>query len=208
MIVSGGTHKTLPGPSSGLILTNDADLASLIDAELSPKFVRHSHPHHIAALAAALIEHRAFGAACSDRIRAFAQRLSASLETRGVEVIQDGGRRTETHQIFIHVPAETLDEVTARAAAAGLTLNAKRKPLFRGTGLRLGVQELARYQWSLEFLDRLADVIVGVVGRHRSTSELKREVLELAQANRFEPSLCLPAPETTDDVLASITGGR
>ncbi len=199
MVLSAGTHKTLPGPSSGLIVTDDAELAEAIDGQLSPKFLRHSHPHHIAAMGAAMIEHRAFGSAYSDRIRSFARELSRSLEAWGLDVIQDGARRTETHQVFLHIAEEALEEVAARARMAGLTINTKRKPLFRSTGLRLGVQELARYQWSLPLIDRLAEVIASVVDRSKPVGPLRAEVMRLAQHNRFDPTLCLPLPSTSGD---------
>ncbi len=195
MIVSGGTHKTLPGPSSGLLMTNNEEIARRLDAELSPKFVRHSHPHHIAALCASLIEHQAIGRAYSQRIREHATALAVALKREGLEVLQYGQRATETHQVFLHVPPERLDSAYESAAAVGITLNTKRKPLFRGTGLRLGVQEIARYRWSVSDIERLANLLTLLVAGDADIVELRSEVHALAQLNTFADGMHLPVTE-------------
>lgn len=189
MVISGGTHKTLPGPSCGLILTRNEEIAERLDSEVSPKFVRHSHPHHMAALCATLIEHREFGQLYSDRIRAHTTNLSRKLKAAGLQVLQDGDRVSETHQVFLNVPADDLDAIYQRATEAGITLNLKRRQLFGGTGLRLGVQEIARYRWAEPDLDRLAAVIASLVRGDTSVEALRSEVCELATLNEFAPEL-------------------
>jgi glycine hydroxymethyltransferase len=194
MVLSAGTHKTLPGPSSGLLLTRSQDIALKLDAELSPKFVRHSHPHHTAALAATLIEHAAIGIRYGDRIREHAATLTASLQEHGIVVIQHEDRVSETHQVFLHVPAEHLADAYGRAAASGVTLNAKRKPLFRGAGLRLGVQEIARYGWASDDVTRLGALISRIIRGEGTPDALRAEVREMAALNRFAPGMTLRRP--------------
>lgn len=194
MVLSAGTHKTLPGPSSGLLLTRHEEIARKLDSELSPKFVRHSHPHHTAALAATLIEHSAIGTRYGDRIRQHAATLTAALQDHGIEVLQHGDRISETHQVFLHVPLEQLEGAYGRAAAAGVTLNAKRKPLFRGAGLRVGVQEIARYQWAADDVTRLGALLARIVRGEGKPDALRGEVRELATLNHFEPEMILQRP--------------
>jgi glycine/serine hydroxymethyltransferase len=172
-------------------MTNNEEIAVRLDTELSPKFVRHSHPHHMAALCATLIEHQAIGCRYSERIREHATVLGTALEGEGLRVLQDGKRRTETHQVFLHVEASRLDIAYERAAAAGITLNPKRKPLFHETGLRLGVQEIARYQWSVSDLERLATVLALVVTGDTPVESLRSEVRALAQHNIFADDMHL-----------------
>jgi glycine/serine hydroxymethyltransferase len=195
LVLSAGTHKTLPGPSSGLLMTNNEEIAVRVDTELSPKFVRHSHPHHMAALCATLIEHHAIGRPYSERIQQHATVLGAALTDEGLHVLQDGARPTETHQVFLHVEASRLDAAYERAAAAGITLNPKRKPLFHETGLRLGVQEIARYQWSASDLKRLATVLALAVSGGTSVESLRAEVRALARHNVFADGMHLPVDE-------------
>jgi glycine/serine hydroxymethyltransferase len=192
LILSAGTHKTLPGPSSGLLMTQNEEIAARLDSELSPKFVRHSHPHHVASLCATLIEHQAIGRDYADRIRLHAQTLSAALVNEGLRVLQDEGRVSETHQVFLHVAPEQLDACYQRFAAAGITLNKKRKPLFQDTGLRLGVQEIARYQWSESDIMRLATLLAHVVLGDAAMQELRAEVCGLARQNVFADDMHLP----------------
>lgn len=193
VVISAGTHKTLPGPSSGLLLTQDAGIAKRLDTELSPKFVRHSHPHHIAAVCATLIEQQAIGARYSSRIIEWSGALAGYLEERGLRILQDGSRRSQTHQVFIYVSEERLDSAHQRAMGAGVTLNAKRKRLFHDTGLRIGVQEIARYRWSEAELERLAAILGDIVNGATSVDTLRHGVRELAQHNVFAEDMQLPA---------------
>ena len=189
VVVSGGTHTTLPGPSSGLLLTNNEELAWTLDTQVSPKFVRHSQPHHIAGLCATLIETREVGVRYSDMIRRHATTLSEALATTGLEVLQDGERITETHQVFIHVPGDEIDSAYQRALEVGVTLNLKRRPLLHGTGLRLGVQEIARYRWGDDDVAGLASVIAALVNGEVSQEALRERVCELAAMNEFSPEM-------------------
>lgn len=189
VVISAGTHKTLPGPSSGLLLTQDPDIARRLDTELSPKFVRHSHPHHMAALCATLIEQQAIGESYSARIVEWSGVLATRLEERGVRILQDGTRRSETHQVFVHVPEDRVDRALHRATAAGITLNAKRKPLFHDSGLRIGVQAIARYRWSEADLERLAWVLAEAVHGDTPVEALRQDVRQLAQCNVFADDL-------------------
>ena len=186
VVVSAGTHKTLPGPSCGLLMTQNEEIASRLDAELSPKFVRHSHPHHIAALCATLIEHLDTGGWYSDRIRAHAQTLTRTLSAEGLTVLQ-ADRASETHQVFVHVPADQIDSAYARATEAGVTLNMKRKPLFRETGVRLGVQEIARYRWEHGDVEQLAALLRELLIEDSPIAQLRPQVTELARLNKFLP---------------------
>jgi glycine hydroxymethyltransferase len=193
-VVTAGTHKTLPGPSSGLILTKNDEIADRVDAQLSPKFVRHSHPHHMAALCAALIEHAAVGPQYSDRIRVYTQILSRSLTEMGVAVIEDHGRSSETHQVFVHVPRAELQDRYARAAGAGITLNMKHRRLFQYSGIRLGVQEIARYRWTESDVAALAPLLAGLLCGDDEVAELRERVLEMARLNSFDPAMTISVP--------------
>lgn len=191
VVVSAGTHKTLPGPSCGLLITQNDEIASRLDAELSPKFVRHSHPHHTAALCATLIEHLETGSWYSNRIQAHVETLSTSLSAEGLTVLQADDRVSETHQVFVHVPAGKIDRAYARSHEAGVTLNMKRKPLFRETGVRLGVQEIARYQWQQEDVEKLATLLRELLVEDYPVAQLRPQVQELARHNRFLPEACV-----------------
>jgi glycine hydroxymethyltransferase len=189
MIILGGTHKTLPGPSSGLILTSNLEIARKIDGELSPKYLRHSQPHQMAALAACLIEHIAIGRAYGARIQAFSRRLSGEFRDLGLEVIERTGEASRTHQVFVAVPRDELEAIYQRFAHAGITLNMKPKRLFRGSGLRLGVQEIARYRWELDDLGGLAELIAAIIRNEGEEQGWRSCVLSMAERNAMRSDL-------------------
>jgi glycine hydroxymethyltransferase len=193
IVVSGGTHKTLPGPSCGLLLTQNEDIAQRIDAEVSPKFVRHSHPHHIAGLCATLLEHKAVGRRYGERIRQHVGTLSGALAKAGVPVIQDGDRVSETHQVWLHIPADEIHAAYQRSHEVGITLNEKYRRLFRDTGIRLGVQEIARYGWGEQDVEDLAGVLARLLKDEEPVDSLRSRVRAMAVLNAFAPEMTMAA---------------
>jgi glycine hydroxymethyltransferase len=188
-IILGGTHKTLPGPSSGLIFTANSEIAKQIDGTLNPKFLRHSQPHQIASLAACLIEHMQIGRAYSRRIQRFTRVLSRHLIDGKLEVLGREDVPSQTHQIFLKVNADSLDDIYKKFCNLGITLNIKRKRLFSGAGLRLGVQEIARYKWEEPDLSDLAEVLNDTLS-DKCDLELTRErVKKMALKNEFRADL-------------------
>lgn len=49
-IMAGSTHKTLPGPTNGLILTNSSDIINKIDLKINPDYLRNVQLHQIMSL--------------------------------------------------------------------------------------------------------------------------------------------------------------
>ena len=54
-VLMGATHKTLPGPTSGLIMTNNQKLMNLIDTKINPDYLRNVQFHQILSLILVLI---------------------------------------------------------------------------------------------------------------------------------------------------------
>ena len=52
-----------------------------------------------------------------------------------------------------------MDLIFKNALKFGVTLNKKQKPLFSGYGIRLGVQEIARYNWDRNDLEMLSNIL-------------------------------------------------
>ena len=52
-----------------------------------------------------------------------------------------------------------MDLIYENAYKCGVTLNKKHKDLFLGYGIRLGTQEIARYDWNDEALDKIAYIV-------------------------------------------------
>lgn len=160
IVMFGGTHKTLPGPASGLILTNEKRLHDAMETEINPKFLRHSQMHQKISLLFTLIEFEQFGTAYMSHMVHCSNYLGKRLREYGFDIADVNGNISATHQVFIRCSKECMDTIYDNAYKCEVTLNKKHKTLFNGYGIRLGTQEIARYDWNDEALDIIANVIV------------------------------------------------
>ena len=142
-VVTSTTHKSLRGPRSGIILTNDEDLAKKFNSAVFPGLQGGPLVHVIAAKAVA------FGEALRPEFRDYAARivanaraLAASLEESGLRIVSGG---TDNHLMLVDLTAK---DVTGKAAEKGLdrawlTCNKNGIPFdtrspFVTSGIRLG----------------------------------------------------------------------
>jgi len=107
----GSTHKSLPGPQGGLVVTRSSDAAqrfrSVLDFDLDKGIglVDNPHPARIAALGIALeqlLADRDYG----KRVVANAAALARALEEEGLPVRFRERGYTESHQVFLDLPSE------------------------------------------------------------------------------------------------------
>ncbi|GAA4769786.1 serine hydroxymethyltransferase [Novosphingobium ginsenosidimutans] len=142
-VVTSTTHKSLRGPRSGIILTNDEDLAKKFNTAVFPGMQGGPLVHVIAAKAVAFAdalkpEFKAYAAQIVKNSRALAE----SLTENGLRIVSGG---TDNHLMLVDLTAK---DVTGKAAEKGLdrawlTCNKngipfdKRSP-FVTSGVRLG----------------------------------------------------------------------
>lgn len=173
-VLFGGTHKTLPGPASGLIMTNDEDLHQQMEKNINPKFLRHTQMHQVISLLFALLETEYCGKEYATAIVRTANELGCCLEYRGFHLAKVNGRYSETHQIFIFCKPEIMTRMNKNAIRYGITLNKKEKSLFSNTGIRLGVQEIARYGWSGQTLGVIGDILAELTKEFPDSERISR----------------------------------
>lgn len=171
LLLIGGTHKTLPGPSCGLIMSNNDDLYQNIENNISPIFLRDFQPNNVAGLLMTLIEAEKFGIEYQKNIIRTANSLAAKLDKRGFKVASLNEDYTKTHQIFLKTTENEMETIYNNAINYGITLNKKHKELFSGFGIRLGAQEIARYSWNDYDLELLSDII-GLLRSENSNNKL------------------------------------
>lgn len=142
-VVTTTTHKTLRGPRSGLVLSNDLELGKKFNSALFPGLQGGPLMHVIAAKAVA------FGEALQPSFKAYgkavvenAQALSAVLVKRGVNIITGG---TDSHLMLVDLRPKKLTgkDVEEALERAGLTCNKNAIPFdpekpFVTSGIRLG----------------------------------------------------------------------
>lgn len=142
-VVTSTTHKSLRGPRSGIILTNEEDLAKKLNSAIFPGLQGGPLMHIVAAKAVAFAEAlRPDFKVYAHRIVENARALAASLQEQGLGVISGG---TDNHLMLVDL---TPKDVTGKAAEKGLdrawlTCNKNGIPYdtrspFVTSGIRLG----------------------------------------------------------------------
>ena len=145
-VVTTTTHKTLRGPRSALILTNE-ELAREIDRAVFPGTSGGPHMHTIAAKAVALREAATPEfQAYSAQIVANAKALAEGLRQEGLRLVSGG---TDNHLVLVDVGVKGLTGKAAEAAldAAGITANKNTIPYDEQrptvtSGVRIGTPAL------------------------------------------------------------------
>jgi glycine hydroxymethyltransferase len=157
-------HKTLCGPRSGMILSNDEELAAAIDKAIFPGQQGGPLMHIIAAKAVAL------GIAQSDQFKARqrqtvanAQAFAEALIANGVEVLTGG---TDVHLVLVDLGPTGLDGKTAeqRLEEVGITVNRNaipfdERPPMNPSGLRIGTPALTTRGLVEDDMREIAEVI-------------------------------------------------
>lgn len=181
IVIFGGTHKTFPGPASGLIMTNNISIHNKLDSQINPKYLRNTQMHQKVCLLYALIEMEYFGIEYAHNIIDISNILSLKLcEKHDFYIPQKEGKYSQTHQIFIYLPHKITEVFYNNALTLGITLNSKYKRLFNDSGIRLGTQTIARYRWNDEYtLDNIASIL----------SDLRYEVIDKQKIKKLMDKL-------------------
>jgi glycine hydroxymethyltransferase len=190
-VLSGSTHKSLPGPQKGIIMTNRADIMARVEATIFPGHVSNFHLHHVAALAVTLAEAQVHGEGYAWQTIANARALGAELGRLGLGV-QGGERVTDTHQVWLDVrDLATPDEAVERLHAANLIVNVNLIPSLRAKGLRLGTPEVTRLGMGEAEMRVLAGLIHVALTRAQPIERVREQASRLAR--RFDTvHYCFP----------------
>lgn len=185
--LGGSTHKTYPGPHKGVLATNRADLADMLDEHAS-HFVSHHHPADVAALAVAadLMDRR--GARYAAATIANAQHLAESMAERGLAVCAASRGYTACHQVWIDMSAVMpAEQAAALLLEAGLVVNAIPIPYLPEPGLRLGVQEASWLGLERDAMEQIAEVFAAVLRDRRDPATAGKTVRALLDAIDPDP---------------------
>lgn len=158
-ILMGATHKTLPGPSTSLIMTRNQSIARKIEKKINPMFLRNTQMNQKMSLILVLLEMEYFGKEYSDLIVTNSNILSKQLSEYSFNVPKPKDIFTETHQVFFSCSNSQMKEFYENCDYYNITLNFKTKKLFGYSGIRIGTQEISRYKWNCDDLSVLSDVL-------------------------------------------------
>ena len=188
-VVTTTTHKTLRGPRSALILTNE-ELAREIDRAVFPGTSGGPHMHTIAAKAVALREAAAPEfAAYAAQIVANAKALAEGLQQEGLRLVSGG---TDNHLVLVDVGVKGLTGKAAEAAldAAGITANKNTIPYDEQrptvtSGVRIGTPALTTRgmrEAEMAAVARLIGRVLDAVDDESVRAAVRGDARELAAA--------------------------
>jgi glycine hydroxymethyltransferase len=195
-VVTSTTHKSLRGPRSGIILTNDPALAKKFNSAVFPGMQGGPLMHVIAAKAVA------FGEALRPEFKTYAhsvvenaKALAASLEEHGLRIVSGG---TDNHLMLVDLGPK---EVTGKAAETGLdraflTCNKNAIPFdplppTKTSGIRLGTPAATTRGFGPAEFRKVGGLIAEVLEGMRKNGDagdaqveesVRRRVSELCQA--------------------------
>ena len=185
-VMSASTHKTLPGPQHGIVLssTEDSEVVKRLQGGAFPGVTSNHHLNEMAALAVSLAEHLEFGREYARQTVANARALGQALHDRGFDVLAPGLGFTRSHTIAVRVEKEGGGEAVAkRLADAGVIANKNllpgdKSPKHPG-GVRLGTPELTRVGMREKEMGQVAELFEDLLHRGKSEAEVRSEAAEL-----------------------------
>lgn len=199
LVLMGSTHKTLPGPQGGIVLTNDEETMEKIEEALFPGLISNHHLHRVAALAITLAEMLEYGEAYAKAIVENSRELARSLYDRGFKVLCPHKSFTSSHQIAIDVSDIGGGKwASKRLEEANIITNMNLLPwdglekTSNPSGLRLGVQEVTRLGMKRSEMNFVAEKIEEVLLKKRDPAEVRKEV-EAFMASYQEVKYCFDA---------------
>ncbi|MEZ5923958.1 MAG: aminotransferase class I/II-fold pyridoxal phosphate-dependent enzyme [Hyphomicrobiaceae bacterium] len=162
------TYKSLGGPPSGLVLTNEARLAERLDKIAFPGLTANFDVSKSAALAVALLDWKAHGRAYAAEMVRTAEALAVALETAGLPVHKTRRGATASHQLAIEAGrfgggqtmAKKLRHGNILASGIGLPIADVAGDM---NGLRLGTNEIVRWGMAAEHMPELASYLARVL---------------------------------------------
>jgi glycine hydroxymethyltransferase len=185
-VLTGSTHKTLPGPQHGILLSDSADekFVRRLQKGVFPGVVSNHHLHAMAALGVALAECLAFGRDYAAQIVRNAKALGQALHERGVKVLAERHGFTESHALATDV-ADLGGGAKAAAdlEKANIITNKNLLPWdtspVKPSGVRLGTQELTRLGMKEPQMREVADLIARVVVKREAPEAVARDVASM-----------------------------
>lgn len=162
------TYKSLGGPPSGLIVTNEAAIAERLDAIAFPGMTANFDAAKSAALAVSMLDWRDHGRAYAQAMIDTAQALATALEDEGLTPFKTHAGATLSHQFALEAAefgggqaaSKHLRKAGFLACGIGLPIAEVAGDM---NGLRIGTPELVRFGMTVADMTRLAKLIAAAL---------------------------------------------
>lgn len=188
-VMTGSTHKTLPGPQGGIVLSDhkgeteeDKSFLRKLNYGVFPGVTSSYHLHHVAAKAIAFAEHLEFGEAYAKQTIKNAQTLAQSLYERGFKVFGEKLGFTKSHQVLLAIGPGKGKEASKKLEEAGIITNMNTIPgdtdPMNPSGLRLGTPELTRIGMKESEMEIIAEFFERVLLKNENPKKIREEIKE------------------------------
>ena len=188
-VVTSTTHKTLRGPRSGIILTNNEEIAKKIDKTIFPGIQGGPLVHIIAAKAVAFKE------ALSPEYKKYQEQVAKNAKILSEELVKGGLRivsgGTDNHLMLVDLrPMRVTGKLAeAKLEEAGITCNKNAIPNdpekpFVTSGIRLGTPAITARGFKEEETKQVAQFILTVlknIDNNEKIAQVKEQVLKLTE---------------------------
>ncbi len=186
-VMCGSTHKTLPGPQGGMIVSDhkgetkeDKSFLNKLNFGVFPGITSSYHLHHVAAKAIAFAEHLEFGEAYAKQIIENAQTLAQALHEKGFKVFGEKLGFTRSHQILVEIGPGKGREAAKTLEKAGIVTNMNTVPgdtnPMDPSGLRLGTPELTRIGMKKQEMNDVADFYERVLLKKEKPESVRKDI--------------------------------
>ncbi|PZU90890.1 MAG: serine hydroxymethyltransferase [Chelatococcus sp.] len=175
------TYKSLGGPPSGLIVTNDAEIAKKLDAVAYPGLTANFDAAKSASLAITLLDWKAFGRPYAQAMAETAKALGEALVERQLPVFARERGITTSHQFAIEAApygggqaaAKALRAVNILSCGIGLPIAEVAGDV---NGLRLGTPEIVRFGMTAADMPELASYVAEGLNGSRPADAVAKDV--------------------------------
>jgi len=189
-IMTGSTHKTLPGPQGGVIVGNprDEEQWKAIRRRVFPGTHSSHHLMTMAAKGIAFAEHLEFGSAYAEQIIRNASAMAQALHERGFKVLGEALGFTRSHAMVLDVTEQgggapcALDLETANIITNKNLIPDDPGTAMRPSGLRLGTQELTRIGMTGSHMSEVAEFFKRILIDKEDPLKIKEDVTEFKKS--------------------------
>ncbi len=178
------THKTLPGPQGGTILSFNK-YSDQIKKAVFPGNTSNHHLHSVAAKAIVFAEMIEFGREYASQTVKNAKALADALHDKGLKLLGEKNGFTQSHQMAVDISEQgdggTLEKdlekanIIANRQLLPGDIQAGRHYMHPG-GLRFGVQEITRLGMRESEMTEVADLITRIIIGKEDPKNIKQKV--------------------------------
>lgn len=186
-VMSGSTHKTLPGPQHGIILGNTGDDTwKKVQRGVFPGVLSNHHLNTMAALGVTMAEELEFGRQYAEQTIKNAKALGQALSENGIKMLGENKGFTESHTIVADIRGQGGGKHVAEyLEQSGVVLNKNLLPWDDNkksqdpSGIRIGTQEVTRIGMGTSEMKEIADIIAMAIVENRDAAAVRERVKDL-----------------------------